>query len=69
MQKYRYNGDYMEVHRKIRLHPGEIVELPDVPARLRNWLELVVEEEVKAPEPAPAKPKKTPKRKKSKSIS
>jgi len=68
MQKYRYNGDYMEVHRKIKLHPGKIVELPDVPARLKNWLELV-EEEVKAPEPAPAKAKKTPKRKKSKGIS
>ena len=68
MQKYKYIGDYMEVHRKIKLHPGEIVELPDVPVRLRNWL-VEVAEEVKAPEPAPAKPKKTPKRKKSKSIS
>ena len=68
MKKYRYNGDYMEVHRKIKLHPGEIVELPDVPARLKNWLVEVVEE-VKAPEPTPAKPKKTPKRRKSKGIS
>jgi len=52
--KYKYIGDYEETHRKVKLVPGEIVELPDVPARLRSWLVPVTEAvPAKVVEPAP----------------
>ena len=57
--KYKYIGDYEEAHLKVKLVPGEIVELPSVPARLQSWLVPVTEKApVKAVEPAPVKAKK-----------
>ena len=57
--KYKYVGDYEEAHRKVKLVPGEVVDLPDVPARLKSWLIPVKEEApVKAVAPAPVKAKK-----------
>jgi len=42
MRKYMYVGDYEERYRKTTLIPG-IVELPDAPPRLQNWLIEVTE--------------------------
>ena len=54
MKKYKYVGDYEEAHRKVKLIPGEIVELPDVPPRLQSWLVPVTEEvPAKVVEPTP----------------
>ena len=68
MKKYKYVGDYEEAHRKVKLIPGEIVELPDVPPRLAHWLTPVVEEAPAAPKAVAKAPKTTkPKKKKKQS--
>ena len=71
MKKYLFTGDYEDSHRRVKLVPGEIVELPDVPPRLQQYLTPVKEQaKPKAVVPssalAPAKPKKVKKIKKTK---
>ena len=64
MKKYLFTGDYEDSHRRVKLVPGEIAELPDVPPRLQQYLTLVEEQpKPKAVVPTPAKPKKVKKTK------